>query len=54
MVASKKGQNQITAAVFIFLGLFIYGISVGEMTDGENRVAIANTDAPARTPASVD
>jgi len=55
MVASKKSQNQITAAVFVFLTFFIYGISMNGQSSVEESIAFsAPTNLSARAPASVD
>jgi len=35
----KKGQNQITATVFICVGLFIYGISVSNVSIAKDSMA---------------
>ena len=51
---NKKSKDQIRAIVFIFLAFFIYGISVGEMNFGEDKIAMTESNAGSRVPASVD
>ena len=53
MVTNKKSQNQITAAVFIFLTFFIYGISIGEISSKDEGLTVAKTKSFSRVPASV-